>query len=145
MKNTKFLVVILIMTTAIGASFVWPISCFAQQPSSSTSTTVTTNRIIYLFNSHVLSANETRLGIPTDLFAPSSITVNKGDTVTVHFYNIEQGEPHTFTLGAPYNIDKNVSPGQNATIVFKADHEGVFQYYCKYHLPTMQGQLIVQA
>jgi hypothetical protein len=123
MKNTKFLVVILIMTTAIGASFVWPISCFAQQPSSSTSTTVTTNRIIYLFNSHVPSANETKLRIPTDLFAPSSITVNKGDTVTVHFYNIEQGEPHTFTLGAPYNIDKNVSPGQNATIVFKADHE----------------------
>jgi len=96
-----------------------------------------------LFNSHVPSANETKLGIPTDLFAPSSITVNKGDTVTVHFYNIEQGEPHTFTLGAPYNIDKNVSPGQNATIVFKADHEGVFQYYCKYHLPTMVGQLIV--
>ena len=85
MKNTKFLVVILIMTTAIGASFVWPISCFAQQPSSSTSTTVTTNRIIYLFNSHVPSANETKLGIPTDLFAPSSITVNKGDTVTCAF------------------------------------------------------------
>src|ERR1044072_8330290 len=127
MKNTKFLVVILIMTTAIGASFVWPVSCFAQQPSSSTSTTVTTNRIIYLFNSHVPSANETKLGIPTDLFAPSSITVNKGDTVTVHFYNIEQGEPHTFTLGAPYNIDKNVSPGQNATLVFKADHEVVFK------------------
>ena len=144
MKNPNFLVVILIMTTAIGASFVWPVSCFAQQPSSSTSTTVTTtNRIIYLFNSHVPSANETKLGIPTDLFAPSSITVKKGDTVTVHFYNIEQGEPHTFTLGAPYNIDKNVSPGQNATIVFKADHEGVFQYYCKYHLPTMVGQLIV--
>jgi hypothetical protein len=112
------------MTTAIGISFVWPISCFAQQPSSSASTTITTNRIIYLFNSHVPSANETNLGIPTDLFAPSSIIVNKGDTVTVHFYNIEQGEPHTFTLGAPYNIDKNVSPGQNATIVFKADHEG---------------------
>jgi plastocyanin len=143
MKNIKFLVVIFIVTAAIGSSFVWPISCFAQQPSSSTSTTVTANRIIYLFNSHVPSANETKLGIPTDLFAPSSIIVNKGDTVTVHFYNIEQGEPHTFTLGAPYNIDKNVSPGQNATIVFKADHEGVFQYYCKYHLPTMVGQLIV--
>jgi plastocyanin len=32
------------------------------------------------------------------LFAPSSITLNKGDIVTVHFYNIEKGEPHTFTL-----------------------------------------------
>ncbi|MGA8914311.1 MAG: hypothetical protein WB443_15815 [Nitrososphaeraceae archaeon] len=53
---------------------------FCTEASSSTSTTVTTtNRIVYLFNSHVPSANETKLGIPTDLFALSSITVNKGD------------------------------------------------------------------
>ena len=141
MKNDKLLVVSLIVTVSCTglATLVWPVSSFAQQPS----TTVPTNKIVYLFNSHLPDANETKLGIPTDLFAPSSITVNKGDTVTVHFYNTEQGEPHTFTLGAPYNIDKNVSPGQNSTIVFKADHEGVFQYYCKYHLPTMGGQLVV--
>jgi|SRR6188472_1073355 plastocyanin len=138
MKNAK-----LIMTTgvvAVVASLVWPVfsSSFAQQPSPST-----TNRVFDLFNSHIPDANETKLGIPSDLFAPSSITVNKGDIVTVHFYNTEEGEPHTFTIAAPYNIDKNVSPGQNATIVFKADHEGIFRYYCKYHLPTMVGQLIV--
>jgi plastocyanin len=138
MKNAK-----LIMTTgavAVVASLVWHVfsSSFAQQPSPST-----TNRVFDLFNSHIPDANETKLGIPSDLFAPSSITVNKGDIVTVHFYNTEEGEPHTFTIAAPYNIDKNVSPGQNATIVFKADHEGIFRYYCKYHLPTMVGQLIV--
>jgi len=138
MKNAK-----LIMTTgvvAVVASLVWPVfsSSFAQQPSPST-----TNRVFDVFNSHIPDANETKLGIPSDLFAPSSITVNKGDIVTVHFYNTEEGEPHTFTIAAPYNIDKNVSPGQNATIVFKADHEGIFRYYCKYHLPTMVGQLIV--
>jgi plastocyanin len=138
MKNAK-----LIMTTgvvAVVASLVWPVfsSSFAQQPSPST-----TNRVFDLFNSHIPDANETKLGIPSDLFAPSSITVNKGDIVTVHFYNTEEGEPHTFTIAAPYNIDKNVSPGQNATIVFKADHDGIFRYYCKYHLPTMVGQLIV--
>jgi plastocyanin len=148
-KNAKFLAVTLIMTTSAIASLVWPVSSsFAQQPPPSSSSTITaaaTNRIIYLFNSHVPDANETKLGIPTDLFAPSSITVNKGDIVTIHFYNTEKGEPHTFTIGAPYNIDKNVSAGQNATIVFKADHEGIFRYYCKYHLPTMQGQLIVVA
>ena len=113
-----------------------PVSSFAQP--------TPTSRIIYLFNSHIPDANETKLGIPTDLFAPSSITVNKGDTVIVHFYNTEN-EPHTFTIGAPYNIDKNVPGGQNATIVFRANYQGIFQYYCKYHLPTMQGQLIVQA
>ncbi len=112
--------------------------------SSSFAQATPTSRIIYLFNSHIPDANETKLGIPTDLFAPSSITVNKGDTVIVHFYNTEN-EPHTFTIGAPYNIDKNVPGEQNATIVFKANYQGIFQYYCKYHLPTMQGQLIVQA
>lgn len=142
MKNAKFLAVSLILTTSAITSIAWPVSSsFAQQLPSS-SKTATTNRIVYLFNSHIPDANETRLGIPTDLFAPSSITVNKGDIVTIHFYNTEK-EPHTFTIGAPYNIDKNVPAGQNATIVFKADHEGIFQYYCKYHLPTMQGQLIV--
>ena len=121
MKNAKLLVVSLIVATAAVASLVLP----------------------NLFNSYIPDANETKLGIPPDLFAPSSINVNKGDTVTVHFYNIDKGEPHTFTIGAPYNIDKNVPAGQNATIVFKADYEGIFRYYYKYHLPTMQGQLIV--
>ena len=142
MKNGKFPVIILITiigAVAVVASLVWPVfSSFAQQPSPSI-----TNRVFYLFNSHIPDANETKLGIPTDLFAPSSMTVNKGDIVTVHFYNIEETEPHTFTIAAPYSIDKNLSPGQNATFEFKADHEGIFQYYCKYHLPTMAGQLIV--
>jgi plastocyanin len=28
-------------------------------------------------------------------------------------------------------------------VSFIADHEGIFQYYCKYHLPVMVGQLQV--
>ena len=72
-----------------------------------------------------------------------SLLEDQRATVTIHFYNTEKGEPHTFTIGAPYNIDKNVPAEQNATIIFKANHEGIFQYYCRYHLPTMQGQLIV--
>jgi plastocyanin len=145
MKSAKLFNVILIAIIASVAYFVCNVSFFsslAQQQAPSSSTTPTNKIIIYLFNSHIPDANETKLGIPTDLFAPS-ITVKKDDTVTVHFYNTEKAEPHTFTIGAPYNIDKNVPGGQNATIVFKANHEGIFQYYCKYHLPTMQGQLIV--
>jgi plastocyanin len=144
MKNLKLPNAMLIGLIASIACLVCNVpfysSSFAQQQKIATQT----SRIIYLFNSHIPDANETKLGIPTDLFAPSSITVNKGDTVIVHFYNTEN-EPHTFTIGAPYNIDKNVLAGQNATIVFKANYQGIFQYYCKYHLPTMQGQLIVQA
>jgi plastocyanin len=143
MKNLRLSNAVLIGLIASIACLVCNVpfsSSFAQQQKIPTPT----SRIIYLFNSHIPDANETKLGIPTDLFAPSSITVNKGDTVIVHFYNTEN-EPHTFTIGVPYNIDKNVPGGQNTTIVFKANYQGIFQYYCKYHLPTMQGQLIVQA
>ncbi|MDQ6723319.1 MAG: cupredoxin domain-containing protein, partial [Thermoproteota archaeon] len=116
MKNTKFLLVILILATVMVTYIVFsdPSFSFVQQSLSST-----TNRTFYLFNSHVPNANETKLGIPTDLFTPSSISVNKGDNVTIHFYNVEN-EPHTFTIGMPYNIDKNVLSGQNTTIIFKA-------------------------
>ena len=140
-KLVMFGLVVAVVCTILGAL---PVSAFAQQQQQPPPSTAATNKVFYLFNSHVPDANETKLGIPTDLFAPSTITVNKGDTVTIHFFNIETTEPHTFTLAAPYNIDTNVPQGQNATIVFHADHVGVFQYYCKYHLPTMIGQLVVQ-
>ncbi len=139
MKKANFLIIILTLATSIVTYIVFSASSsIAQQSSSST-----TNRTFYLFNSHIPNANETKLGIPTDLFIPSSISVNKGDIVTIHFYNVEN-ESHTFTIGMPFNIDKNVLPGQNTTIIFKADHEGIYQYYCKYHLPTMVGQLIIK-
>jgi plastocyanin len=147
MKTTKLLYVMLVTSIASLSYITYNVSffpSFAQQQQASSPPLIPINKVIYLFNSHIPDANETKLRIPTDLFAPSSITVNKGDTVTIHFYNTEENEPHTFTIGAPYNIDKNVLGGQNATIVFKANYQGIFQYYCKYHLPTMQGQLIIQ-
>ena len=148
MKTTKLPYVMLVTSIASLSYIVCNVSFFPsfaqQQQASSLPPLPPTNKVIYLFNSHIPDSNEIKLGIPTDLFAPSSITLNKGDIVTIHFYNTEENEPHTFTIGAPYNIDKNVLGGQSATVVFKANYQGIFQYYCKYHLPTMQGQLIIQ-
>ena len=96
----------------------------------------------FLFTAKDNEIDEKRFQIPSDTFYPSTLIVNMGDTITVHFYNVDQ-DRHTFTIEAPYNIDKDLASGQNTTVVFKADHEGVFQYYCKYHLPTMVGQLLV--
>ena len=150
MSNILLPAVILIILSSTLAYIVPNISfpsSFAQPSStisSSSSTYSATDKVLYLFNIELPDVNETKLGIPADLFTPSTINANKGDTVTVHFYNLEKQEPHTFTIGAPYNIDKNVPGGQNATIVFKTNYEGIFPYYCKYHLPTMQGQLVVK-
>ncbi len=59
--------------------------------------------------------------------------------VTIYFYNLDGDSRHTFTIDAPY-INTDIGSLQNSTITFKADHEGIYQFYCKYHLPTMVGQ-----
>lgn len=104
------------------------------------------NKTIYLFTSEHENVNETQLLIPPDSFSPSEIAVNKGDTVNIVFYNLEKppnGDRHSFTIGAPYNIDKDLAPGQHSTVTFKATEDGAFIFFCKYHQPTMRGELIV--
>jgi plastocyanin len=105
-----------------------------------------TNKTYYVFTSSHEGINQTQLQIPPDSFSPSEIAVNKGDTVNIIFYNLEtppNGDRHSFTIGAPYNIDKDLGPGQHGSITFKASEDGVYQFYCKYHQPTMRGELIV--
>jgi plastocyanin len=105
-----------------------------------------TNKTIYLFTSEHEDVNETQLLIPPDSFSPSEIAVNKGDTVNIVFYNVEKppnGDRHSFTIGAPYNIDKDLAPGQHSMITFKATEDGAFEFFCKYHQPTMRGELVV--
>src|SRR5919201_6873430 len=88
------------------------------------------NKTFYLFTAEHEGVNETKLGISPDVFSPDILAVSTGDNVTIYFYNIDPTERHTFTMGAPYNIDKDLAGGENATILFK---EGVYRFYCKYH------------
>ena len=112
---------------------------------SSTIPPLTNNKTLYLFTAEHDGVNQTRLGIPPDTFSPDVLEVNTGDNVTIHFYNLDTTDSHTFTIGAPYNIDKVVTPGQNATFTFKAADQGIYRFYCRFHQPTMTGQLVVLA
>jgi nitrous oxide reductase len=68
-----------------------------------------------------------KLKVAGDSFSITTMIVNKGDKVTVHFYDVDPAvEKHSFTIGAPYNIDKNINTGESATATFTADHEGIF-------------------
>lgn len=105
-----------------------------------------TNRTFYLENSAISNLNQTKLGIPPDVFSLPQMAVEEGDNAIIHFYNLEDlgGDEHSFTLiDGPYNINKEIAPQENATISFNANQTGVFQYICEYHPPTMTGQLIV--
>jgi CRISPR/Cas system CMR-associated protein Cmr5 small subunit len=75
------------------------------------------------------------------VYSLPTMVVNKGDTVTVHFYNLEKDarERYSFTIEALYNINKDLAGGQNAEATFTTDHEDIFQYFDKYHPETMTG------
>ena len=111
-------------------------------------------RRIYLYNSYVptlhsLSKDERPDEVPTDSFSKSIISAQRGENVTINFFNLESGkgaDPHTFTiLNKSYKINLNLKPGENGTANFVADQAGVFDFICIYHMPTMSGQLIVES
>lgn len=128
-------------------------SAVAQTTSSTTTTSAATttqlapasssNKIFYLFSAEHEGVNETKLGIPPDTYSPDLLEVTEGDNITIHFYNLDTTDRHTFTMGAPYNINEDLLPGTNATFTFKAADEGVFRFYCTYHQPVMSGELVV--
>ena len=111
--------------------------------SSDPSNALGNKKSFYLFTDELEGINETKLGMPADYYIPNIFVANKGDSVTMHFYNLDADDRHTFTIGTPYNINEDVAPMHNATFTFKAGNEGVYRFYCTYHQPTMTGQLIV--
>jgi plastocyanin len=102
-------------------------------------------KTFYIFTSEVENVDEEKLKVAGDSYSVHTLVVNKGDKVTVHFYNADdvKTERHSFTIGDPYKVDIDLGFAQNGKATFSADHTGVFTYYCKYHLPVMTGQLVV--
>ena len=106
-------------------------------------------REFYLFTQldEGAEAMEDEIGIPPDLFYPTQMVVNKGDSAVVHFYNLEPEETqehHTFTMATGvYQMHDDLNAGEQKTIEFTASEAGVFEYYCTFHEPTMKGQLVV--
>lgn len=102
-------------------------------------------KTFYIFTSEIENVAEERLKVAGDYYSLPIIVVNKGDNVTVKFYNVDdvKTERHSFTIGDPYKVDIDLGFAQNGNATFTADHTGIFTYYCRYHLPVMTGQLVV--
>lgn len=102
-------------------------------------------KTFYVFTSEVENVNEEKLKIAGDSFDIKTLVANKGDKVTVKFYNVDdvQTERHSFTIGDPYKVDIDLGFAENGNSTFTADQTGVFPFYCKYHLPVMTGQFVV--
>ena len=131
-----------------------------------TITPATNNKTFYLFNTELEGLDEATAGIPHYIYSLPVIVANRGDSVTVNFFNIAETEEeateeegtaeeeeeeateeegrHSFTINTPpYSVDIDTAAGEPGNATFTADEEGIFEYYCKYHPPTMRGQLVV--
>jgi len=102
-------------------------------------------KTFYIFTSEIANVAEEKLKIAGDYYSLPMIVANKGDKVTVKFYNVDdvKTERHSFTIGDPYKVDIDLGFAQNGNATFTADQTGVFTFYCRYHLPVMTGQLLV--
>jgi plastocyanin len=118
-----------------------------QTPDVAAITQPAQEREIYLFSEVDENINEEMLGIPPDKFSSDLIVVNQGDSVEIHFYNlepVETQEKHSFTIAAAqYQMHYDVEAGENVEIEFVAGEAGVYEYVCVYHMPTMQGKMVV--
>ena len=78
-------------------------------------------------------------------FNPSTITVNRGDTVRITFTSLDIG--HNLIIEG-YDVGTNIiSGGASETIEFVADKPGTFAIYCSvgnHREFGMEGQLIVK-
>ncbi len=80
---------------------------------------------------------------------PDIISVEQGDTVSIHLTNLERAEDetHGFAINGQ-NVQLSLEPGKTASATFKADKPGVYPYYCTefcsaLHL-EMEGYLLVK-
>jgi plastocyanin len=101
--------------------------------------------IFNIFTTQIPEVNEGTLGTSGDVYSLPVMIVKSGDNVTINFYNDDRdaGDRHTFTINEPFNINKDLATGSSAGINFKADHQGLFMYYCTYHPKTMYGTMLV--
>ena len=77
-------------------------------------------------------------------FDVKTITVNKGDTVTIHFINTTG--THDFVIDEFDVATPTLQTGQKADVTFVADKAGSFEYYCSigtHRAMGMKGTLIV--
>jgi len=76
-------------------------------------------------------------------FAPSSITVYRGDTLKLTFVN-PGDDPHTFTIDE-LTVNAAIAGGATSESSFVASRVGVYRFYCAIpeHAPYMSGTLTI--
>lgn len=78
-------------------------------------------------------------------FSPSFFAVHKDEPTMIHFLNLQPDDNHDFMLFAPDQVFMKLllPPLKETTYVFTFHREGLFNFICAMHQPSMSGQILV--
>jgi len=78
-------------------------------------------------------------------FSPNFFVVHKDEPTMIHFLNPQADDNHDFMLFAPDQVFLKMllPPLQDTTYVFTFHREGLFNFICAMHQPSMGGQILV--
>ena len=78
-------------------------------------------------------------------FSPNFIAVHKDEPTMIHFLNLQPDDNHDFLLYAPDQVFLKMllPPLKETTYVFTFHREGLFNFMCAMHQPSMTGQILV--
>lgn len=83
--------------------------------------------------------------VATYMFAPGSMSVVKGDRVTLRIFGVN-GNEHTMHVQAPDGSTSVesfvVTRGREVTVSFTADQTGHYKFICANHAPTMTADIL---
>lgn len=79
------------------------------------------------------------------IWVPSTLVVNKGDTVKIKLINNVKSDPNVHGFAIPaYNVAEVVTRGEPKEVTFTADKAGIFPTNCQLHPAHVGGELVVQ-
>jgi plastocyanin len=78
-------------------------------------------------------------------FSPNFLAVHRDEPTLIHFLNLQPDDNHDFLLYTPDQVFMKVllPPLQDTSFVFTFHREGLFNFLCAMHQPSMTGQILV--
>ena len=78
-------------------------------------------------------------------FSPNFFAVHKDEPTMIHFLNLQPDDNHDFMLYAPDQVFLKMllPPLKDTPYVFTFHREGLFNFLCAMHQPSMAGQILV--
>ncbi len=79
-------------------------------------------------------------------FAPAFFAVHRDEPTQIRFWNLQPDDKHDFMLVDPQsNVLMKVllPPLQETSYIFTFHQEGLFNFLCTMHQPSMSGQILV--